>query len=58
MLRLALCALLVASVAGVIGFGDLSANGAGMGQAVFFICVALFTAALLARSLRGRVPPP
>jgi uncharacterized membrane protein YtjA (UPF0391 family) len=53
MLALSLTCLLVALVAGIMGFGGVAIGSAGVAQAVFFIAVAGFTCTVIANALRA-----
>jgi uncharacterized membrane protein YtjA (UPF0391 family) len=56
MYGLAIACLIVALVAGILGFGGVATGLAATAQAVFFVATALFALAVLANALRGRVP--
>ena len=53
MLGWALTFLVVAIIAGVLGFGGIAAASSGLAQILFFIFIALFVIALVARAVRG-----
>lgn len=57
MLKFALAFLLIAMLAGLLGFGGMTTGAAGIAQIVFFIFLGLFAAALIAMLLR-KLPPP
>lgn len=57
MLKFALAFLLIAMLAGLLGFGGMTTGAAGIAQIVFFIFLGLFAAALIAGLLR-KPPPP
>lgn len=54
MLFWALTFLVVAIIAGALGFGGISSVSVGIAQVLFFIFIALFVFTLLVRALRGR----
>ena len=56
MLGLAITFLILAIIAGVLGFGGIAAASAGIAQILFYIFIALFIVSLIARALRGRPP--
>ena len=56
MLGWALTFLVVAIIAGVLGFGGIAAASSGLAQILFFIFIALFVIALVARAVRGQPP--
>ena len=56
MLGWALTFLVVALIAGALGFGGVAGASAGIAQALFFIFVVLFVVAMIARAIRGRPP--
>lgn len=56
MLRWALTFLVVALIAGVFGFGGIASASAGIAQILFFIFVALFILAMVARAVQGKPP--
>lgn len=56
MLYWALVFFVVAIIAAVFGFGGIASASAGIAQILFFVFVALFVIALIARAVRGRTP--
>jgi uncharacterized membrane protein YtjA (UPF0391 family) len=56
MLQWAILFLVIALVAGLLGFGGLASTSAGIAQVLFFVFVVLFVVALIANALRGRAP--
>jgi uncharacterized membrane protein YtjA (UPF0391 family) len=54
MLGWAVTFLVIALVAAVFGFGGIASASAGIAQILFFVFVALFVIALVARAVRGR----
>lgn len=48
MLNWAMAFLVVAIIAGVLGFGGIAGAAAGIAKALFFVFLALFVASLLA----------
>jgi uncharacterized membrane protein YtjA (UPF0391 family) len=60
MLYWALVFFIIAVVAGVLGFGGISAAAGGIAQILFYIFVVIFLVALIAGLLGGRRagPPP
>lgn len=53
MLRWAITFLVVALIAAVFGFGGIASASAGIAQVLFFIFIALFVIAMIARAVRG-----
>lgn len=53
MLGWAVTFLIIALVAAVFGFGGIATASAGIAQILFFIFIALFVIALVARAVRG-----
>lgn len=53
MLNLALFFLVVAVVAGVLGFTNIAAGAAGIAKILFYIAVAIFVVVLVAGLLMG-----
>jgi uncharacterized membrane protein YtjA (UPF0391 family) len=58
MLNWAIVFLIVALIAGVLGFGGISATAAGIAKILFFIFLVLFLVSLIARLVQGRRTPP
>jgi uncharacterized membrane protein YtjA (UPF0391 family) len=58
MLGWAIAFLVIALIAGILGFGGIASASAGIAQVLFFIFVALFVIALVANAVRGRAPRP
>jgi uncharacterized membrane protein YtjA (UPF0391 family) len=56
MLQLAILFLILALVAGVLGYGGLMVQFANFAQVLFFVFVVLFLIAAVASALRGRPP--
>ena len=56
MLGWALTFLVISLVAAALGFGGIAGTSAGIAQILFFVFLALFVLAMLARALRGRPP--
>ena len=57
MLNWAVVFLIVALIAGVLGFGGISATAAGIAKILFFVFLILFRVSLIARAIHGRTPP-
>lgn len=57
MLAWALIFLVVALVAGVLGFGGIAVAAAGIAKIIFFIAVTLFLIIFVLNILQGRKPP-
>jgi len=56
MLQFAVLLLLLALVCGVLGYGGLMVQFAGVAQLLFFVFLVLFLISALASALRGRPP--
>jgi uncharacterized membrane protein YtjA (UPF0391 family) len=56
MLGWAVTFLVIALIAAALGFGGIAGTSAGIAQILFFVFIALFVVALIARALRGRPP--
>jgi uncharacterized membrane protein YtjA (UPF0391 family) len=56
MLYWAVVFFVVALIAAVFGFGGIATASAGIAQILFFIFLALFVVAMVARALRGNTP--
>ncbi|MDG4647797.1 DUF1328 domain-containing protein [Roseibacterium sp. SDUM158017] len=56
MLGWAIAFLIIALIAALFGFGGIATASAGIAQILFFIFIALFVIALVARAVRGRSP--
>jgi uncharacterized membrane protein YtjA (UPF0391 family) len=54
MLQLAITLLILALIAGVLGFGGLMANFAWAAQILFFVFIVLFLISAVAGGMRGR----
>ena len=54
MLRWALIFLVVALIAGVLGFGSIAGASMQIAQVLFFVFVVLFVVSLIAHMVRGR----
>jgi len=57
MLSWAITFLIVALIAGVLGFGGIASAFVGIAQILFFVFLVLFAVALVANVVRGRPPP-
>lgn len=57
MLSWAITFLIVALIAGVLGFGGMASAFVGIAQILFFVFLLLFAVALVANVVRGRPPP-
>lgn len=57
MLQWALTFLVVALIAGVLGFGGIATLSANIAQVLFFVFIILFLLAAVIHALRGRFPP-
>ncbi len=53
MLNLVITLLIIALVAGVLGFGGLAGTAVGLAKIVFFVALVLFLISLLFGGLRG-----
>jgi uncharacterized membrane protein YtjA (UPF0391 family) len=58
MLYWALVFLVVALVAGLLGFGGIAEASAGIAQILFFVFLVLLVAALVMHFVRRPPPPP
>jgi uncharacterized membrane protein YtjA (UPF0391 family) len=58
MLGWALTFLIIALIAGVLGFGGIASASVGIAQILFFIFLVVFLVTLLLHFMRGRAPPP
>lgn len=56
MLGWALAFLIIALIAGVLGFGGIAGASVGIAKFLFLVFVALFIIAMIARAVRGRPP--
>ncbi|WP_323040142.1 DUF1328 domain-containing protein [Gemmobacter sp.] len=56
MLGWAVTFLVVALIAGVLGFGGIAGTSVGIAKVLFFIFIILFVISLVARALKGRPP--
>ena len=56
MLGWAVTFLIIALVAALFGFGGIASASAGIAQILFFVFIALFVIAMIARAVRGRSP--
>jgi uncharacterized membrane protein YtjA (UPF0391 family) len=56
MLGWALTFLVVALIAAALGFGGIAGASASIAQVLFFIFIALFVIAMIARAVRGKPP--
>ena len=56
MLGWALTFLVIALIAAALGFGGIAGTSAGIAQILFFVFIALFVIAMIARAVRGQPP--
>ena len=56
MLSLAVTMLILALVAGLLGFGVVASSFASIAQILFFVFIVLFLISAVAGALRGRPP--
>ena len=56
MLRWALIFLVVALIAGLLGFGGIAGTSMGIAQILFFVFLVLFVVSLIMHLARGRAP--
>jgi uncharacterized membrane protein YtjA (UPF0391 family) len=56
MLKMAFVFLVIALIAGVLGFGGIASASAGMAKIVFGIFLVLFLISALMGALKGRAP--
>ncbi|GAA3853015.1 DUF1328 domain-containing protein [Celeribacter arenosi] len=56
MLGWAITFLVVALIAGLFGFGGIASASVGIAQILFFVFIALFVIAMIARAMRGNPP--
>ena len=56
MLGWAITFLVVALIAGLFGFGGIASASVGIAQILFFVFIALFVIAMIARAVRGNPP--
>ncbi|MEZ4585921.1 MAG: DUF1328 domain-containing protein [Gemmatimonadales bacterium] len=57
MLRFALAFLILALIAGFLGFGGVAATSAGIARILFFGFLIVFAISLILGLARGRTPP-
>jgi uncharacterized membrane protein YtjA (UPF0391 family) len=57
MLGWALTFLVVALIAGILGFGGVAAVSVEIAKVIFFVAIALFVIMLIANLVTGRRPP-
>lgn len=57
MLGWALAFLIVALIAGLLGFGGIAAVSVEIAKVIFFVAIALFVIMLIANFITGRRPP-
>lgn len=57
MISWAVTFLIIAIIAGVLGFGGIASTSAGIAQTLFVIFLVLFLASLVFGVVRGRRPP-
>jgi uncharacterized membrane protein YtjA (UPF0391 family) len=57
MLGWALTFLVVALIAGILGFGGVAAASVEIAKVIFFVAIALFVIMLIANLVTGRRPP-
>ncbi|HUC48625.1 MAG TPA: DUF1328 family protein [Xanthobacteraceae bacterium] len=53
MLNLVVTLLIIALIAGILGFGGIAGAAIGIAKIVFFVALALFVISLLAGGMRG-----
>ena len=58
MLYWAFVFLVIALVAGLLGFGGVASTAAGIAQALFFVFLIIFVVTLLLGVMSRRPPPP
>jgi uncharacterized membrane protein YtjA (UPF0391 family) len=56
MLQLAVLFLILAIVAGLLGYGGLMADFTGIGQILFIVFIVLFLISAVVSAMRGRPP--
>ena len=56
MLGWAVTFLVIALIAGALGFGGIAGTSVGIAKILFFIFIVLFVVAIIARAVRGRPP--
>ena len=56
MLGWALTFLIVALIAGALGFGGIAGASVGIAKILFFVFIVLFVVAMIARALQGKPP--
>jgi uncharacterized membrane protein YtjA (UPF0391 family) len=56
MLRWSIAFLVLALIAGVLGFGGIAAASVDIAKILFFVFVVLFLISAVAAALRGRMP--
>lgn len=57
MLRYAIIFLVIALIAGALGFGGIAAGAVEIARILFFVFIALFILAAVMHALKGRAPP-
>lgn len=57
MLAWAVTFLIIALIAGVLGFGGIATTTAGIAQILFVVFLVLFLASILFGAIHGRHPP-
>lgn len=57
MLRAALGFLILAVIAGLLGFGGIAALSVDIARILVFVFLLLFTVAMIMHALRGKTPP-
>jgi len=57
MLRAALGFLILAVIAGLLGFGGIAALSVDIARILVFVFLLLFAVAMIMHALRGKVPP-
>ena len=58
MLGWAILFLVVALIAGALGFGGIAGTAVGLAKLVFMVAIVLFVASLIYALITGRRPPP
>ena len=53
MLSLVITLLIIALIAGILGFGGIAGAAVGIAKSVFFVALVLFVISLLTHGLRG-----
>jgi len=56
MLNLAITFLIIALIAGVLGFGGIAGASVGFAKICFFVFLVLFAISMLVRATKGKAP--